>query len=550
VSELKAPAARERGLYALLAASLVLVWLATLASRPLFNPDEGRYAEIPREMLQGGDWLIPHINGLPYIEKPPLQYWATAFSFELFGENEFAARLYTALCALGCLALVFATGRRQGGEAQGWRAAAVLAGTLLFLLLGQLLTLDMSLTFYLTASLAAFLQAQRGARTGFADRRWMLIAWAATALGVLTKGIVAAAIPAAVLVIYSVASRDFAPWRRLYPTLGLPLFLIISVPWHWLAARRLDDFLQFYVVHEHFARYLTPVAQRVEPWWFFVAVFVAGSTPWIVSALRVVALGWRSRAPGAFNEALFLWIWVIFVCGFFSLSDSKLIPYILPAMPALALLIAALPAEILKKDLLRTALLTVIVGAAVGLVSFNWTAIVPKGTRGSYFLPLSASLATAAVLISLSGAYVLLQQAREPTRATLFLGLGWCLAWLVLMRGAAAVAPIYSGLALARAVPADAAAAPVYSVGTYDQTLPFYLGRTVKLVHFRGELDYGLKKNPAAEIEDLDEFLREWRAAPQAFALMESTMFDQLRQQGAPMRVIAQASHRVLAARQ
>ena len=119
--------------------------------RPLFNPDEGRYAEIPREMAGGGDWVIPHLNGLAYVEKPPLQYWATALSYRALGPSEFAARLYTALAALCTLGVVAATARRLWGPQAGWHAAAVLAGMLMFVVLGQLLTLDMSLSFYMTA---------------------------------------------------------------------------------------------------------------------------------------------------------------------------------------------------------------------------------------------------------------------------------------------------------------------------------------------------------------------------------------------------------------
>jgi 4-amino-4-deoxy-L-arabinose transferase-like glycosyltransferase len=329
---------KERWLYLGGAAILSLVWLATLASRPLFNPDEARYAEIPREMLSGGDWIIPHLNGLDYIEKPPLQYWATAAMYRLFGVNEFSARLYTALTALAAVIFIGYLAARLWSQDAGWRAAAVLAGMFMFVALGQLMTLDMSLTFWMTLSLGAFLLAQR---EGQRQRRWMLLAWVAAALGVLTKGLVAAAIPAAVLLIYSLCSRDFTPWRRLHWPLGLPIFAAITVPWHWLAARRLEDFLQFFFVHEHFARYLSPIADREEPWWYFGWVFLAGTVPWTVPTLRVVLGGWRNRSSrGEFNPGLFLWIWVIFICVFFSLSDSKLMPYILPAIPALALLIA------------------------------------------------------------------------------------------------------------------------------------------------------------------------------------------------------------------
>jgi len=547
VSEPGSPVLRERWLYGALAALLSLLWLATLSARPLFNPDEGRYAEIPREMQSGGDWVIPHLNGLAYIEKPPLQYWATALSIRWLGPSEFAARLYCALTALGTVLVVWLTARRLWGPDSGWRAAAVLSGMLIFVVLGQLLTLDMSLTFYMTLSLAAFLSAQQAAQ----PRRWMLLAWAATGLGVLTKGLVAAAIPAAVLMLYSLYARDAAPWRRLYAQWGLPLFLLITVPWHWLAARRMADFLQFFFVHEHVARYLTPSADRQEPWWFFGGVFMAGSLPWTLPALRVLGSGWRRRngSPAAFNPTLFLWVWVVFVGVFFSLSDSKLMPYILPLMPALALLIAALPARVLERDFLFTAILTLIAGVALGVASLNWPSAIASSDRSAYFLPLAGPLGQIALLLAVSGAFVLVQRGRGATRAGVFLGVGWCLAWLLLIRAAASVAPVYSGAALAAALPAADRGVPIYSVGTYDQSLTFYLRRTVTLVAYRGELDYGLRKAPAAEIADVAEFLRRWSPPAQAFAVMEKTMFDDLKQRGVPMRPVAASANRVLVAR-
>jgi 4-amino-4-deoxy-L-arabinose transferase-like glycosyltransferase len=546
VSESLGLAPRERWTYWALAALLALLWLATLSARPLFNPDEGRYAEIPREMQSGGDWVVPHLNGLAYIEKPPLQYWATALSFRLLGPSEFAARLYSALTALGTIVLAWLAARRLWGLEAGWRAAAVLSGMLIFVVLGQLLTLDMSLTFYLTLSLTAFLTAQQAAQ----PRPWMLLAWAATGLGMLTKGLVAAAIPGAVLILYSLYSRDVAPWRRLHAQWGLPLLLLITVPWHWLAARRLPDFLQFFFVHEHFARYLTPIADRQEPWWFFGGVFLAGTVPWTLSALRVLGGGWRRHAsPAAFNPTLFLWIWVVFISVFFSLSDSKLMPYILPLMPALALLIAALPVQALKRDFLFTAILTLLAGLGLGLASLNWASVIAFSDRSAYFLPLAKPLGQIALLLAVSGAFVLVQGARDATRAGVFLGAGWCLAWLLLIRAAASVAPIYSGVGLAAALPAADRGAPVYSVGTYDQSLTFYLRRTVTLVGYRGELDYGLRKEPGAEIADVAEFLRRWSSPTQAFAVMEKAMFNDLKSRGVPMRLVAQTVNRVLVAR-
>ena len=192
---------RAHWTYLGLAAMVAMLWFATLPLRPLFNPDEGRYAEIPREMLADNQWIIPHLDGVAYIEKPPLQYWATAVALRVFGHGEFAARFYTALCALATLVTVWVAAERLWGWAAAWRATAVLSSMLLFLVLGQLLTLDMSLTFYMTLSLTGFLMAQRVPRPDprSLEQRWMLVAWLAAALGVLTKGLVAAAIPTAVL---------------------------------------------------------------------------------------------------------------------------------------------------------------------------------------------------------------------------------------------------------------------------------------------------------------------------------------------------------------
>jgi 4-amino-4-deoxy-L-arabinose transferase-like glycosyltransferase len=536
---------RARWLYIGLAGLLSVVWLASLAGRPLFNPDEGRYAEIPREMLSGGDWLIPHLNGLDYIEKPPLQYWATAAAYRVLGVSEFSARLYTALTALATLAVIGLLATRLWGAGAGWRAAAVMSGMFMFVVLGQLMTLDMSLTFWMTASLAGFLLAQLAHS---AQRGWMLLAWGCAALGVLTKGLVAAAIPAAVLLIYSLCSRDFSPWRKLHLKFGLPLFLCITVPWHWLAAQRLNDFLQFFFIREHFARFLTPIAERQEPWWFFGWVFLAGTVPWTVPALRVLVTGWRSPR-GQFSPTLFLWLWVVFICLFFSISDSKLMPYILPAMPALAVLIAALPLPTLRRDLLITGILTAAAALALGAASFELPTLIPASGARPYFVQLAQPAREVAALLLLSGVFVWVQGARDATRAGVVLGVGWCLAVLLLVRAASLVAPIYSGIDLAAALPAADRDAPLYSVRTYDQSLTFYLQRTVMLVGYRGELDYGLLKAPDREITE-DAFLTRWNSQSNAYAVMDKRTFTTFQERGIPMRTVGQTVGQVLVARQ
>src|SRR5262245_21780883 len=198
---LSTPSVRMR---TLLIASVALIgcsllWFALAVQRPLANPDEGRYAEIPREMLASGDWITPHLNGLAYVEKPPLQYWATALTYQLFGVNEWTARLWTLLAAWLDVALVYGFARRVWGSRVATIAGALLATSVLHFAMGQILTLDMAFTLLLTATLCSFCMAQV-ARESAPDRsgRWMLAAWLMLACAVLTKGIAAILITGAV----------------------------------------------------------------------------------------------------------------------------------------------------------------------------------------------------------------------------------------------------------------------------------------------------------------------------------------------------------------
>src|SRR6202035_2213546 len=265
-------------------------------------------------------------------------------------------------------------------------------------------------------------------------------------------------------------------------------------------------------------------------WWFFGMVFLIGTVPWTVPALRVIFSGWRDRAlQGSFSPGFFLWVWVIFVCLFFSLSDSKLMPYILPAMPALAVLIAMLPIAALKRDFLITAILTAVVGLGLGVASFYLPALVPDSPNRPYFLLLAKPLREVAALLLVSGVFVWVQGARDATRAGVFLGVGWCLAGLLLMRTANLVAPIYSGIDLAKALPPADRDAPLYSVRTYDQSLGCYLQRTPVLVGYRGELDYGLRRTPNGEIGYFDEFQLLWDSHRIPYAVINIDTFSNLK---------------------
>src|SRR5215813_1575321 len=266
----------------------------------MLDPDEGRYAEIPREMVASGDWLTPRFNDLKYFEKPPLQYWATAALYSVAGLHEWTSRLWAVGLGFACLPLVFAWVARNYGRDGALAALAALGVSPFFLIVAHLNLLDAAFTFWLTAAVLAFTQAQLAPRGAESERRWMLAAWALAALAVLSKGIVVGVLAGGALVVYTLLERDARTWGRLHIAPGLLLFAAIAAPWFVAVSLRNPSFPGFFFVHEHFARFLTTVHQRVEPWWYFLPLLLLGVLPWLVPAVRACRVAWRQ---GSVEEA-------------------------------------------------------------------------------------------------------------------------------------------------------------------------------------------------------------------------------------------------------
>src|SRR3977135_3525782 len=220
----------RKQLLALLAA-FSLAWFCNLGYRHLVKPDEGRYAEIPREMVASGDWLTPRLHGYKYFEKPALQYWITAAAFAAFGQNEWAARLWPGVTGFLGVLLVFWAGNRLFGPPVGLYGAAVAASSAIYASIGHLLTLDMGLCVFMSGSVFAFAVAQRDPADEAERRRWMLIAWAAAALAVLSKGLVGIVLPTGAVALYVLIERDWKLLGALHAWSGGLLFLAIAAPW-------------------------------------------------------------------------------------------------------------------------------------------------------------------------------------------------------------------------------------------------------------------------------------------------------------------------------
>ena len=336
-----------RARWLLLALTLLNLFLL-LGHRGLNEPDEGRYGEVAREMIERGDWLVPHFWYAPHLSKPPFAYWATAASLKTFGFSEWAVRFPVALAGLSGILAAYCLGRRLAGERAGLWAAVILQTAALYAVMSRLLTTDMFLTqfvawagYFLWRSLDAL--PEPSARLKFLG--WHLAGWAAMGLGFLCKGPVALVIPlAGAVALLSYRRKDKLPWLLLLAgaALGSAVCAAIAVPWFLLVDRALPGSLHYMIFGQIVGHALGTVDNRTKNPLFFVAVLAGGFLPW------TFLLGWlwrrkhwRAMAPVQRGGWVFFSAWAGFAFVIFSLSSAKLPPYILPIFPPLAVLVAA-----------------------------------------------------------------------------------------------------------------------------------------------------------------------------------------------------------------
>jgi 4-amino-4-deoxy-L-arabinose transferase-like glycosyltransferase len=527
---------------------LLEAWFATVPVRPMLDPDEGRYAEIPREMVASGDWVTPRFDGLKYFEKPPLQYWATAAVYSVFGLHEWSSRLWSVGLAFACLPLVFVWVARFYDARRALAALTALAVSPFFAVVGHINLLDAAFAFWLTAAVLAFTAAQRAAAGAADERRWMLIAWAAAALAVLSKGIVVGVLAGGALLIYTLLERDTLTWRRLHLGPGLSLFLLIAAPWFIVVSLRNPSFPGFFFVHEHFARFLTTVHRRVEPWWFFLPLLLLGVLPWALPCVRACREAWSEPvgegATARFRPRRFLLIYCALTLLFFSASGSKLAPYILPMMPVLAALTGAAtpqPWGLARLAARVNAALVALIAVAGPLYSLVHNNFVPAQAVG--WVIAAAAAALVALVVSLRASV-----ARELPQV-LAICLCAILAWQCLLAGYAAVPPARSARELVREVrPFVGPGTALYSVGQYRETVSPYLGRTLQLAGYEGELQFGLSEEPARRMSS-EQFAARWSAGGDAVAFFDPGVWDEWRRKGLPGRVIAADDHTVAVSR-
>jgi 4-amino-4-deoxy-L-arabinose transferase len=387
----------------------LLFTIGPLALRPFWIPDESRYAEIAREMLQSGDWVVPRLLGLPYFEKPVAGYWFTALSQSLFGESFFAARLPVALAtALSALTVGMLAHRMWGDERKTWLAVFIYLSSGLVTGMSLYITLDPLLAFWLNLALLAFHVAVHASTSRGRLGAWTLMG-AACAMAFLTKGFIGWLLPLLVAGAYMAWQRRLRELFRWGPLAAL-VAAGLSAPWALAVHRQAPDFWNFFFWNEHVRRLAAPNAQHSEPMWFYVPVMALGCIPWLGLAVPAMRRAWADRRN---SDVGFLLIWLLLPLVFLSLARGKLPTYVLPCFTPLALLMAHALGERLGKGaagrLTPLAAVNAVL-AAVGLLGLAWA------RRRGVYSPQDDTAWLLALVIGLAWLSVAIAQWRMPSR--------------------------------------------------------------------------------------------------------------------------------------
>jgi 4-amino-4-deoxy-L-arabinose transferase-like glycosyltransferase len=533
--------------------SIFVIWFLALNASHLTRSDEGRYAEISREMFASADWVTVRYNGLKYFEKPPLHMWMTSLAFRAFGVGDWQARLWVGITGMaGILATAFAASRWFGGRV-GLFCGLILLATPSWILGGHVNSLDMGLSGALACVLASFLVAQHPHTGPNARRRWMLVAWGSAAAAVLMKGLVGVALPGLVMVMYILIARDWNLWRQLNILGGIPWFLVICAPWFILVTKANPEFPQFFFVHEHWLRYTTSIHKRAGPIWYFLPQMLIGFLPWL-GLSRGMAIQVIDEKGGQFRPKLLLALWAGAIFAFFSLSSSKLPGYILPIFPALAIL-AALALDKLTANEWRKQVRVMLIVCAAGLLVSPLVGRMGGDEESNsfyrnYSLWIGAACAVAFGGLLVAKAFVAGKgdfANKDPAMSIGLASVSIFVALTVALAGHEALARPASGADLVpriKAVLTDDM--PIYSVRLLDHTLPFYLRRTTIMVEAPDELAFGTEQEPSKWLPTLSAFVSAWASGPHALALMSRDTYQELLAKNVDMSVVASDSRRIV----
>jgi hypothetical protein len=504
-----------------------------LGSYSLKEPDEGRYAEIPREMVEQGDYVVPRLDYVRYFEKPPLLYWVTAASYKMFGVSEWSFRFPNALVALLCVLATFFFASRRFGSKTGLLSSLILTTSFGFFALGRLVTTDMLFTFLLFAALLCFSEFYR-------DRKglFLYLFYAALALAVLAKGPVALILLGATILLFLLLERRVSFVKEMASVTGIAVFAIIAVPWFVLICLREKEFFQFFFIDQHIMRFLTSKHKRSGPPYYFIPVLFGGLFPWSIFIPRAVVRAWRTP------EMRLLLIWSLVVFAFFSVSGSKLPPYILPIFPALSVVLGSLFEKEWQKPLRLNGEIIVygIFFLCLALGGFAYTGGMFDTYLGTAISDAAASLSGDirgfSIAVSVVSLVILLVLVVRKTRTfrSLFFALSAFSVSVILglMLHAHVIDRLNTTKELAQAINGIGEKdLIVVNYGSFDQTLPFYIQKRTYIAEYTGELKMGSRYEDTKDyFLDHDAFVRLFKSESPVVTVLKAKRLAHLKKSG------------------
>lgn len=512
---------------------LLILYLWHLGLYPLMNPDEGRYAEIPREMLASGNFITPHLNGVEYFEKPALQYWVTAFFMYIFGQNEFAVRLFPALCGLGGIALTAYLGKKMFNRQTGFFAAIILASSFLYLIIASINILDMAISFFITLSLVSFYQF-----SATLHKKYLYVFYASMALGTLTKGLIAIVLTVGIAICYCLITKQLKLILKSISFIGILLFLVICVPWFYLVCRDNPDFFYFFFIHEHFLRYLTKVHHRYEPFYFFVPCIILGIFPWtgflFSSFLDKISLSpkkaWKNLlSDPEKNKFIYLYLWFFLIFIFYSMSDSKLVPYIVPCLIPLSILIAHHLQQSTADS--KKITLALIINAIISIVIIS--ALIITASKSDFItlqeFIFSGSFIILVLLIANIISFISWYKYKNINQLlSIFMVASLCFSFS-LQPVITQVAEHRTGKNVAELINhLKTPDTKIIMYKDYIQDIPFYTQSRVAIYDYLGELEFG-STHPSGEgwFLDKEQFLQMWLNTPHVMIVLPEKYKDE-----------------------
>lgn len=524
---------------------LGIVYFIALGCFPFLTPDEGRYVEIPREMLATGDYIVPHLNGVPYFEKPPLFYWMQTLSLSWLGSSTWAMRAWVALLGVvGCV-LTYLLSHKIWDRQTGLVSATVQSTAFLYFGMSHSITLDAPLTFFLTLCLYSLIYGIWYLDQGKKYLSWFYCAYAFSALAVMTKGLIGVVFPTMIIGLWVMLTQRWSLLIKLHIIPGLILIVAVCFPWHYLAFKAYPEFLNFYFIDQQLARYATPIAQREMNKLVYFAILILGLFPWTIFLGPALKQAWASKSTETGPYGLFMAVWALAIFIFFLFSHSVLVPYLLPVVPPCSILLGRYLSERFDepvKAIFRAVLLCLALILGLGFFLAPYFKNMGNQVAVSWHFSMIAILFFGLGLIAWTQKKSYAGWVKKVTLCCLVLYTA-----MILTMSYANTRSVYPLTTVLNPLLKNHPEARVIAFDEYYQDMSYYLNRTVMVAGWRNELTFGMQLEPSTQdwMISIPKFWSVWQEPTLAYAIGPIEFYAEAQKRGA-VCLLAQTLEHVL----